>query len=74
MAGLADVQNGFRKERSCQDHVYSLYSIINNRNLKREKRHVCMFRGHGKSNRKAMIRNWCNQKANPALKTKTGNK
>ena len=26
------------------------------------------------SNRKAMNRNWCNQKANPALKTKTGNK
>ena len=25
------------------------------------------------SNRKAMNRNWCNQKANPALKTKTGN-
>ena len=27
-----------------------------------------------KSNRKAMIRNWGNQKANPALTTKTGNK
>ena len=27
-----------------------------------------------KSNRKAMKRNWSNQKANPALKTKTGNK
>ena len=26
-----------------------------------------------KSNRKAMNRNWSNQKANPALKTKTGN-
>ena len=26
------------------------------------------------SNRKAMNRNWSNQKANPALKTKTGNK
>ena len=25
------------------------------------------------SNRKAMNRNWSNQKANPALKTKTGN-
>ena len=25
-----------------------------------------------KSNRKAMNRNWSNQKANPALKTKTG--
>ena len=27
-----------------------------------------------KSNRKAMNRNWSNQKANPAFKTKTGNK
>ena len=27
-----------------------------------------------KSNRKAMNRNWINQKANPALKTKAGNK
>ena len=27
-----------------------------------------------KSNRKAMNRNWNNQKANPALKTKAGNK
>ena len=26
------------------------------------------------SNRKAMNRNWSNQKANPAHKTKTGNK
>ena len=26
------------------------------------------------SNRNAMIRNWSNQKANPALKTKAGNK
>ena len=30
--------------------------------------------GFTKSNRKAMNRNWSNQKANPALKTKTGNK
>ena len=28
----------------------------------------------GKNNRKAMNRNWGNQKANPALKTKAGNK
>ena len=27
-----------------------------------------------KSNRKAMNRNWSNQMANPALKTKAGNK
>ena len=29
---------------------------------------------YGKSNRKAMNRNWSNQKANPALKTKAGDK
>ena len=29
---------------------------------------------HLKSNRKAIYRNWGNQKANPALKTKAGNK
>ena len=29
---------------------------------------------NNKSNRKAMNRNWSNQKANPALKTKAGNK
>ena len=28
----------------------------------------------GKSNRKSINKNWSNQKANPALKTKTGNK
>ena len=27
-----------------------------------------------RSNRKAMNRNWSNQKSNPALKTKAGNK
>ena len=32
------------------------------------------FRKLNKSNRKAMNRNWSNQKANPALKTKAGNK
>ena len=31
-------------------------------------------RNYNKSNRKAMNRNWSNQKAYPALKTKTGNK
>ena len=32
---------------------------------------LCIFY---KGNRKTMNRNWINQKANPALKTKTGNK
>ena len=35
---------------------------------------VIMFLHLTKSNRKAMNRNWSNQKANPALKTKAGNK
>ena len=30
--------------------------------------------GPGRSKRKTMNRNWCNQKANPALNTKAGNK
>ena len=34
----------------------------------------CSLRLCSKSNRKAMNRNWSNQKANPALKTKAGNK
>ena len=32
------------------------------------------FLQQNKSNRKAMNRNWSNQKSNPALKTKAGNK
>ena len=35
---------------------------------------VCKIPPGGESNRKAMNRNWSNQKANPALKTKAGNK
>ena len=35
---------------------------------------ICIFMNINKINRKAMNRNWSNQKANPALKTKTGNK
>ena len=34
----------------------------------------CILFYYYKSNRKAMNRNWSNQKANPALKTKAGNK
>ena len=34
---------------------------------------INIFKRH-RSNRKAMNRNWSNQKGNPALKTKTGNK
>ena len=35
---------------------------------------LCLIEANLTSNRKAMNRNWSNQKANPALKTKTGNK
>ena len=31
---LEDVQNGFRKDRNCLDHIYVLYSIIKNRKNK----------------------------------------
>ena len=33
---LVDEQNGFRKNRSCGEHIYSLYTIINNRKLSRQ--------------------------------------
>ena len=33
---LVDEQNGFRKNRSCAEHIYSLYTIINNRKLSRQ--------------------------------------
>jgi len=38
---LHDEQNGFRKKRSCQDHISSLYFLIENRKLVR---HICMLR------------------------------
>lgn len=28
---ISDAQNGFRKSRGCQEHVYTLYNIVNNR-------------------------------------------
>ena len=40
----------------------------------REVRRETMCTRANKSNRKAMKMNWSNPKANPALKTKTGNK
>ena len=30
---LVDEQNGFRKNRSCEDHIFSLSSVIKNRML-----------------------------------------
>ena len=37
---LVDEQNGFRKKRSCLEHIYSLYTIINNRKLTRKSTYV----------------------------------
>ena len=34
---IKEEQNGFRKKRSCLDHLYSLYSIIENRKLCKKK-------------------------------------
>ena len=40
---LAEEQNGFRKKRSCLDHIYSLISVIKNRKLKRQQTYVCFI-------------------------------
>ena len=46
------------------------YVTINEKEHAQMQKNLFQF----KSNRKAMNRNWSNQKANPALKTKAGNK
>ena len=38
---LCDEQNGFRKERSCLDHIYLLHSILSNRKLSKKDTFVC---------------------------------
>ena len=38
---FCEEQNGFRKNRSCQDHVYSLTSIIRNQKNSRKSTYVC---------------------------------
>jgi hypothetical protein len=38
---ICDEQNGFRKHRSCQDHIYSLYTIIHNRKIARKETFTC---------------------------------
>ena len=38
---LADEQNGFRRKRSCQEHIYTLYTSINNRKLSRQSTYSC---------------------------------
>ncbi len=37
---LCDEQNGFRSDRSCLEHIYTLYTIIKNRK-KRISRYIC---------------------------------
>lgn len=38
---LVDEQNGFRKNRGCIEHQYVLYSLINNRKIKKQSTFVC---------------------------------
>ena len=40
---LADEQNGFRKGRSCIDHIYALTSIIRNRKLSNKSTYCCFI-------------------------------
>ena len=37
---VIDEQNGFRRNRSCLEHIYSLYSVINKRKQQRKSTHV----------------------------------
>ena len=38
---LAEEQNGFRKDRSCLDHLYVLSTIIKNRKLQKRDTFIC---------------------------------
>ena len=38
---LADEQNGFRRDRSCKDHIYALNSLIYNRKLNKKDTYAC---------------------------------
>jgi hypothetical protein len=40
---LADEQNGFRKERSCLEHIFSLTTIVNNRTKQGLPTHTCFI-------------------------------
>jgi hypothetical protein len=40
---LVEEQNGFRKDRNCLEHMYSLYNITNNRRLKKESTYACFI-------------------------------
>ena len=38
---LVEEQNGFRRNRSCMEHIYSLYSVINKRKLNKQSTFAC---------------------------------
>ena len=38
---VADEQNGFRRNRSCLEHIYALYSVINKRKQQKQSTYVC---------------------------------
>jgi hypothetical protein len=38
---LADEQNGFRRNRGCMDHLYSLQSVINYQKSKKKSAYIC---------------------------------
>ena len=38
---ISDFQNGFRKERSCLDHIYTLNNIVKNRKNKKQDTFAC---------------------------------
>ena len=74
-------QLGFSKERQNSDlsrvdnHGKRLLELCKSCDLYIANGRLGLDKSLGcKSYRKAMNRNWCNQKAKPALKTKTGNK
>ena len=40
---LAEEQNGFRKNRSCVDHLHALTSIVKNRKIRKKDTFVCFI-------------------------------
>ena len=38
---LVEEQNGFRQNRSCMEHIYTLYSVINKRKLNKLSTYAC---------------------------------
>ena len=40
---LADDQNGFRKDRGCMEHLYTLTTLIANRKIERKSTFACFI-------------------------------